>query len=376
LTFTEIDGIIKTMRTLRVYMLKEFISPYLGSMAFFTMLLLLERVMGFLGLVAKGYASVIDFLVLLFFSVPPTLALTMPMSTVMGALIAVGRLSNDSEITAVKAGGIRLSALFVSLYAAGVFIGGASFFLTDSLVPLGNIKFRTLYQRLTIARPDAQIIPGGINTLSGSSTFLVERVDEKTGDLLDVTIFEDTPELRTISSKRGTFLPKDDRSRYLTLRLFDGIVLDSGKGREESFSSTRFVNLDMNIKTASQEILNVAKTPSDMNIAELRNGLREQEKKSRSHNSFLMELHKRIAIPFACVLFALLGTPFAVTRGRSGKGLGLGVGVLIIFFYYTFLIVLERMGRSGAVPPALAVWTPNILFFVAGTFFLVKRGRM
>ncbi len=166
-------------------MLKEYIMPYLGSMAFFTMLLLLERVTSFVGLVAKGYASVIDFLVLLFFSVPPTLALTMPMSTVMGALIAVGRLANDSEITAIKAGGIRPSSLFVSLYAAGVFIGLASFILTDTLVPVGNIKFRTLYQRLTIARPDAQIVPGGINTLSGSSTFLVGRVDEKAGDLLD-----------------------------------------------------------------------------------------------------------------------------------------------------------------------------------------------
>jgi lipopolysaccharide export LptBFGC system permease protein LptF len=89
-----------------------------------------------------------------------------------------------------------------------------------------------------------------------------------------------------------------------------------------------------------------------------------------------MELHKRIAIPFACVLFALLGTPFAVTKGRSGKGLGLGVGVLIIFFYYTFLLVLERIGRSGVIPPAFAMWIPNILFFLAGTFTLVKRGRL
>jgi LPS export ABC transporter permease LptF len=357
-------------------MLKEFIPPYLGGMAFFTMLLLFERVMSFIGLVAKGYASVIDFLVLLFFSVPPTLALTMPMSTVMGALVAVGRLSNDSEITAIKAGGIRLSALFLSLYAAGVFIGCASFVLTDTLVPLGNIKFRTLYQRLTIARPDAQISSEGINTLSGNSTFLVGKVDEKTGDLLDVTIFENAPEFRTISSKRGVFLPRDDRSRYLTLRLFDGMILDSGERGGRAFSSTRFTELDMNIRTANQELLNVAKTPSDMNIAELKRGIGEQEKKSRSYNSFLMELHKRIAIPFACVLFALLGTPFAVTKGRSGKGLGLGVGVLIIFFYYIFLLTLERVGRSGAIPPALAVWTPNILFLFAGTFTLVKKGRL
>jgi lipopolysaccharide export LptBFGC system permease protein LptF len=172
------------------------------------------------------------------------------------------------------------------------------------------------------------------------------------------------------------FLPREDYARYLTLRLFDGTVLDTGERDEEGFSSTRFAELDMNLRTASNELLNVAKTPSDMNIAELRASLGGQEKDSRSRNSIVMELNKRIAIPFACVLFALLGTPFAVTRGRSGKGLGLGVGVLIIFFYYALLITLERVGRSGSVPPALAVWTPNILFFCAGTFALVRRGRL
>jgi LPS export ABC transporter permease LptF len=364
------------MRILRLYLLREFVPPYVGSTAFFTMLLLFERVMSFVGLVAKGYASTIDFLVLLFFSVPPTLSLTMPMSTVMGALIAVGRFSNDSEITAIKAGGVRLGSLFLSIYAAGILIGGGSFVLTDALVPIGNIKFRTLYQRLTIARPDAAIASGGINTLTGSTTFLVGEVDGKTGDLLDVTIFENEPRRRTISSKRGVFLPREDYARYLTLRLFDGTVLDTGERYEEGFSSTRFAELDMNLRTAGNEFLNVAKTPSDMNIAELRASLGGQEKGSRSHNSIVMELNKRIAIPFACVLFALLGTPFAVTRGRSGKGLGLGVGVLIIFFYYALLITLERVGRSGSVPPALAVWTPNILFFCAGTFALVRRGRL
>ena len=155
------------MRILKLYILKEFVPPYLGSMAFFTMLLLFERVLSFVGLVAKGYATVIDLLVLLFFSVPPTLALTMPMSTVMGALVSVGRLSNDSEITAMKAGGSASVRSFSPSISQGFAIGGASFLLTDRLVPIGNIKFRTLYQKLTIARPDARIESEGVNTIAG-----------------------------------------------------------------------------------------------------------------------------------------------------------------------------------------------------------------
>jgi LPS export ABC transporter permease LptF len=365
------------MRILKLYLLKEFVPPYLGSMAFFTMLLLFERVLSFVGLVAKGYATGLDLLVLLFFSVPPTLALTMPMSTVMGALVSVGRLSNDSEITAMKAGGIRLGSIFLSLYFAGFAIGGASFLLTDRLVPIGNIKFRTLYQRLTIARPEAGIESEGVNTIAGGATLLVEKVDEKSGDLLNVVIFEkmEKGEMKTITARKGWFLSRGDFSPYLTLRLSGGTIIDSGDREGVSLSKTQYEVFDMNIPINTSELRNVAKTPADMDLHELARGIEEMKKGSKSRNVYVMEYHKKIAIPFACVLFVFLGTPFAVTRGRSGKGLGLGAGVLIIFFYYTSLLILERAGRSGGLPPGLAVWLPNILFFVAGVGNLMRRGR-
>jgi LPS export ABC transporter permease LptF len=365
------------MKILKFYMLKEFIPPYVGSTAFFTMLLLLERVMSFVGLVARGYATVIDLIVLVFFSIPPTMALTMPMSSIMGALISVGRLSNDSEITAMRSSGIRLGSIFFSLYLIGVVIGGASFYLTDRLVPIGNIKFRTLYQKLTIARPDVQIKVHSINKISANYTLLVDIVDEKTGDLLDVTIFESKADkyVKTITARKGWFLSEDSSEDYITLRLFDGTVADPQDKTGEQFNSTLFERLDLNIPLISQELKNIVKKPRDMSMKELREGLEKEGKGTRMHNVYLLEYNKKIAIPFACVLFVFLGTPFAVTRGRSGKGLGLGIGVLIIFFYYLALLTLERRGASGSIHPALAIWLPNIFFFIVGTVNLIKRGR-
>jgi len=366
------------MKILKLYIIKEFIPPYLGSMAFFTMLLLLERVLSFVRLVARGYATIFDLAVLIFYSIPPTLALTMPMSTIMGALISVGRMSNDSEITAMKASGIRLGSIFLSLYIAGIVIGGISFYTADRLVPIGNLKFRTLYQRLTIARPDVQINVHSVNQISGEVTLLVESVDEKTGDLRDITIFEskENEYTKTITAKEGWFLTKNTDTPFIILRLQKGTIIDPQEKTEEKFETTIFGTLDYNIPLESREMKNIVKTPRDMSIKELRDNLEGLERGSRSYNVYIMEYHKKIAIPFACVLFVLLGTPFAVTRGRSGKGLGLGAGVLIIFFYYIFLLSLERMGRSGTVNPALAVWMPNILFLVAGVVNLLRKGRV
>jgi len=366
------------MKILRWYILREFIPPYLGSMAFFTMLLLLERVMSFVRLVARGYATIIDLFILVFYSIPPTLAITMPMSTIMGALVATSRLSNDSEITAMRASGIRLSSIFLSLYIAGTLIGAASFFLTDRLVPVGNIKFRTLYQRLTIARPDIQIDVHSINKVSGEITLLVEDVDEKRGDLMNVTLFEKKKDsyTKTITAERGWFLPTDIARKYIVLRLINGSILDPGDTTGKKFDTTAFKMLDLRIPMVAKEMKNIVKTPRDMSVRELRENLKSLKQGSRSYNVYMVELHKKIAVPFACVLFVFLGTPFAIGRGRSGRGLGLGVGIIIIFLYYIFLISVERIGKSGVIPPAFAVWSPNILFLVAGTLNLILRRRV
>jgi LPS export ABC transporter permease LptF len=366
------------MRTLKWYVLREFIPPYIGAMAFFSTLLLLERVMSFVKLVANGYADIIDLMILLFYSIPPTLALTMPMSVLVGALVAVGRLSHDSEITAMRASGIRLVSIFFALYLAGFVIGGVSFWLTDRLVPLGNIKFRTLFQRLTIARPDVGIDSLTINKIEEGVTLVVDQVDEKTGDLLNVTIFktDEGNDIRTISALRGWFLTSGTYGSHITLRLKEGAVYDESEGETSLFSSTVFETLDLNIPIDNREIQTIVKTPRDMNLGELRGNLGDLERGSPAYNDHLMELHKRFAVPFACILFVFLGTPFAVTQGRTGRGLGLGIGVIIIFMYYTLLIVLEPVGRSGVLSPALAVWLPNLLFCVGGTANLLRKGRV
>jgi lipopolysaccharide export system permease protein len=366
------------MKTLKWYVLREFIPPYIGGMAFFTTILLLERVMSFVKLVANGYATIIDLMVLIFFSIPPTLALTMPMSTLVGALVAVGRLSHDSEITAMRASGIKLGSIFLSLYLAGFVIGGASYVLTDRLVPIGNIKFRTLFQQLTIARPDVSIDSLSINEIREGVTMVVDRVDEKTGDLMGVTIFkqEEETETRTISAARGWFVRSGVSQTHITLRLMDGAVYDQEDREGGRFGSTVFSTMDLNIPLQSGDIRQIVKTPRDMNMAELSANVAVLEKGSLSYNTHLMEFHKRIAIPFACILFVFLGTPFAVTTGRSGRGLGLGIGVVIIFVYYALLLTLESVGREGVINPALAMWIPNILFLLAGMVNLLRKGRV
>jgi len=365
------------MKTLKLYILREFLPTYIGSMVFFSVILLFERLMYFVGLVAKGYANIIELILLIFFSLPPILAVTMPMSTLMGALISVSRLSHDGEILAIKASGIRLSAVFIALYFAGICIGIVSFFLTDKLVPVSNLKFRILYEKLILTNPHMQIYEKSINKINDDVTLLVDYVDEKTGALINITIFErsEGEDEKTINAQDGHFVTIGVPQSYITLMLHSGSIFLYSKTSKFSSSIIKFEAMKLNIPVESRVLKSIAKSPLDMDLKELKVQLSNYPEGSIEHKVYLIEFHKRIAIPFACVLFTFLGIPFIVRKKRTGKGLGLGIGVVIIFLYYVFFITLERVGKSGVFSPFLTAWLPNILFFIAGLINIILQRK-
>ncbi|MBP1764330.1 MAG: permease YjgP/YjgQ family protein, partial [Firmicutes bacterium] len=85
-----------------------------------------------------------------------------------------------------------------------------------------------------------------------------------------------------------------------------------------------------------------------------------------------VELHQRVAIPIASLVFALIGTPLGLSPHRSSSSTGLGFSIVIIFVYYIIMAVFTALGQGAAINPVVAAWMPNIIGLLAG-FYLVKR---
>jgi lipopolysaccharide export system permease protein len=86
-----------------------------------------------------------------------------------------------------------------------------------------------------------------------------------------------------------------------------------------------------------------------------------------------MIFHLKLAVPWACVIMAILGASFgAFRRGRSASSAGFGLSVLIVFGYYMIMSLCRALGESGGMTPALAAWTPNGIFLMGGIFFSRK----
>ncbi len=83
-------------------------------------------------------------------------------------------------------------------------------------------------------------------------------------------------------------------------------------------------------------------------------------------NKYLVEFHKKFAIPFACVVFALLGVPMAVTTSRSGKGVSVSLALAVYLVYYLFLMGGEKIADRGKLDPIIAMWSANALLLGLG----------
>ncbi len=105
-------------------------------------------------------------------------------------------------------------------------------------------------------------------------------------------------------------------------------------------------------------------TAIQRSIEQARHQVRLRQSYVARENRYLVEFHKKFAIPFACVIFALIGIPMAVTTSRSGKGVSVSLALGVYLIYYAFLMGGEKLADKAKLDPFVAMWSAN--FFLLG----------
>ena len=112
-----------------------------------------------------------------------------------------------------------------------------------------------------------------------------------------------------------------------------------------------------------------------MTLAELRGRIAERRAHHLPANEEEIELHRKFSIPFACVVFLLVGIPLAIPPSRAVRSRGFAMSLALIFLYYNPLTVGQTVAEKGYVSAALGLWSPNLLFFALGSFLFVNAAR-
>src|SRR6266511_1115724 len=147
------------MKILSRYIFKEMIAPTVLGFSFYTFIILMRNLFDFAGMIIKRSLPAATVGKLLLLSLPHIVVLTVPMSLLFGILIAVGRLSSDSEIVAMRALGISTRTIYrpVFLFSFAIFL--LNIYLINSVMPKGNRQFVALRAELMTSSAEKAIKP-------------------------------------------------------------------------------------------------------------------------------------------------------------------------------------------------------------------------
>ena len=366
------------MKILYRYIILELIFPLLFGVFIFTFILLMDRLFVLAELIFTKGVPLFTALRLLTLYLPSILAVTIPMATLLGVLVAFGRLSGDNELTALRSNGISLYHLVAPVLIFSLLISLLLVFFYDRVLPTGNFAAKKLLFDIVRTRASIAIDEGVFNTDFDNLIIYIQKKNDKTDHLQGVTILKNEKDkpLQTIIAREGQ-LTNDPSRMLVTLKLENGYIHQTDNDypdRYQQFSfQTLFINL--NIGGVLNRTGGVSKGLREMTINEIASRIRNADTKSRNLNYDKVELYKRISYPFSALAFVLVGIPLGVLSRRGGTTIGFGLSLVVIIVYYIFLTIGEDFGSRGTIPPEISVWLADIIIGGVGIYLTIQTIR-
>jgi len=355
------------------YIAREIAIPALLGLLIFTFVLLMGRILKLVELVINKGVPAGEVARLFAYLLPSFLVITIPLAFLLGVLLGFGRLSADSEVIAMKASGTSLYGLLKPVLALAVLASIVTGYLTLYAGPAGNAAFRSQVFQIAAGRASAGFQPRIFNDEFDGLVLYVSEIHERSGVLEGVFISDErvgsTPSV--ILARIGRVIP--DRSALtLTLRLEDGTIHRRPADKEhDTYQVIDFTTYDINLSLGQQvpDTPQRRKKESELTNLELQEA-REQAQDGEARNKLIVEWHRRLILPTAPLLFALVGVPLGIRSQRSGRGGGFAIGLVVFLLYYLMLSFAETLAEKTGLNPIPVMWAPNVLF-LAGSLTLL-----
>jgi lipopolysaccharide export system permease protein len=348
------------------YIWKQLSGVLLFGVAFFTAFLLVNHLFVLARLNRDGGFS-LALLQLAAYRLPYFAVFSLPMATLLASLLAVGRLSDGQEITAMRTSGISLRRIAAPLVIAGLAVSAAAVLTGEFIVPRAEEAYRqalaqTIRSQRTVQRLLFRDTHDGVE-----SAYFVRRFRVADGVMEDVVVnqLEQGTLKRVIEAARATYQDGEWVFEDGTLHAFSG----------DTTVTSRFDHLRLQLSRTPREIAIEQRDPSEMTIRELRTYVRLLQRSGQPLAPYAVEIQSKLALPFSAALFALLALPLGLRPHRSGRAIGLGLTVAVLIVYYVLLSITVTLGLNGRLSPVGAAWLPNVALGLAGIALLWRADR-
>ena len=318
---------------------------------------------------------------ILLLKIPEFLAYSLPVSVILATLLTFGRLSNDSELIAIRACGVSLYRIVLPAVLLSIIVTGCTFCLSEWVVPAANYRATSIlvssiqeehrfWQNRDIFYPEFE----EIKTESGQterrlkSLVYAEKFDGKQMQDLTVLRWQEDRLDKIILSNNATW---NSEAQYWDF--FDGVFYQLTE--EATYQDAiPFDHEQLALPEAAFEFARQGRDPYEMTINEAKEYMEilrligDQKKLT----FFQVRTAQKLAFPFVCIVFAIVGAAIGSRPQRLSRATGFGLSVAIVFGYYLLSFLMGSIGILGWVTPLVAGWFPNLLGLGVGVGLLVQ----
>ena len=411
-----------------LYVGREFLLAFAVAFLFFFFIFFVNQILLMAEEIFAKRVPFWDVLRLVVYSLPWVIMMSFPFGSLVGALMAMGRLASDNETLAFAASGVPSRQLLVPLLVLGLAFSAVSFVTNDYLFPLGTIRYAEIYRRIVYTNPSLEVEPLSIRKLD-DVTLVTGTVEGRV--FHDVVLLDRTVERsrRVITARtarleerergvvslvlEGVFthasFPADgDRYDYTTSGEMvyniplKSVVASLGAPTPSQQSSTdvwrqitvkaraegelaaerdaRAAALAFDLAGSVRALAEAAGTPvaasrgeEAMESARRWSAERDRDVRDRSLRTYRLEYHWKFAVPVGCLVFAFFAWPVGLGARRSGRAVGFAIGLFVAIAYWGMLFAGRTFGQRLVMAPALAMWLPDAIVLASGVAVAAVR---
>ncbi len=358
------------------YVLAELAGPFVFGLSAFTLIFAATEILNIGKLVSSEHAPLWAALAVFAWSLPADIVLVIPMALLLGTLLAVQRLSGESEITALKASGVTFTRIVAPLLAVGIVMSLVMYYLQEGVVPYADdqlieiennvINHVSAFNRdLTVSAP----LPGG-----GRQVTIATAYEPHSRALLHVTLiqYDNHNEPRqVIFADRAEFAVDRWMLQNSSVYRFnpDGTTLAEPRiAQQEVEIGERPTDLTKRMSNDD---------PENMSRIQIADVVRSGQLTETERRKYVTTYQEKLARPFACFVFILIAIPFGLRSIRSSgsTSLGFGLSLAIVFVYYVVMTACSFAAEAFIGLAALWAWVPNIIFTAIGLVRLRRAAQ-
>jgi len=368
--------------------------------------------------------------------------LVIPMAVLIATLMAFGTMSQNNEITIMKSTGVSLYKMMAGPLMASVVIAYLLLLFNNDVLPDANHEAKLLMFDISQKKPTLSLQPGVFSQEVNNYAILVRNMDQKSGDLYGVTIYDYTnpSKINIVTAKQGRIYFSPDLTKLIMdlksgeiheseaagTTMYRKILFtrhriamnadqfsfqksnDNSRGDRELSASAMIARVDSVKKLRAQFFAPYANDvkriflgdaalppgggrfnipglarPKYTSVVERAQNVKNELLSSRTRvdfadkeiHKYMVEIHKKYSIPFACLVFILIGAPLGIMMRKGGFGMAGSISLFFFLIYWAFLIGGEKLADRGYISPFWGMWAANIIMGSLGLLLTYRSAK-